>query len=176
MSSINLASKLPLDCQSFVALRSRGAVYVDKTAFIYQIARQIRPQILTRPPRFGKSTLLSTLEKLFLHGVKPLADQSDSPFKPRLEVMSLNGRADCVFDVPQCHLTVVFEFKYEASFDQNKLDDKLAEALQQIKDRKYALNGNSEPRVARFGLVFCGEPGKRGFARVALADVLPSNG
>ena len=97
-------------------------------------------------------------------------------FKPRLEVMSLNGRADCVFDVPQCHLTVVFEFKYEASFDQNKLDDKLAEALQQIKDRKYALNGNSEPRVARFGLVFCGELGKRGFARVALADVLPSNG
>ena len=96
-------------------------------------------------------------------------------FKPRLEVMSLNGRADCVFDVSQCHLTVVFEFKYEASFDQKKLDDKLAEALQQIKDRKYALNGNSEPRVARFGLVFCGEPGKRGFARVALADVLPSN-
>ena len=96
-------------------------------------------------------------------------------FKPRLEVMSLNGRADCVFDLPQCHLTVVFEFKYEASFDQKKLDDKLAEALQQIKDRKYALNGNSEPRVARFGLVFCGEPGKRGFARVALADVLPSN-
>lgn len=97
-------------------------------------------------------------------------------FKPRLEVMSLNGQADCVFDVPQCHLTVVFEFKYEASFDQNKLDDKLAEALQQIKDRKYALNGNSEPQVACFGLVFCGEPGKRGFTRVALADVLPSNG
>ena len=81
MSSIDLASKFPLECQSFVALRNHGAVYVDKTAFVYQIARQIRPQILTRPPRFGKSTLLSTLEKLFLHGVKSLADQSDSPFK-----------------------------------------------------------------------------------------------
>ena len=47
-------------------------MYVDKTAFVYQIARQIRPQILTRPQRFGKSTLLSTLEELFLHGVKYL--------------------------------------------------------------------------------------------------------
>ena len=42
MSSIDLASKLPLECQSFVALRSRGAVYVDKTAFVYQIALSIR--------------------------------------------------------------------------------------------------------------------------------------
>ena len=91
--------------------------------------------------------------------------------KPRLEVMSLNGRADCVFDLPQSQLTVVFELKYEASSDDQKLDAKLAEALQQIKKRKYAFNGNSESKVARLGLVFCGEPGKRGFARVALADV-----
>ena len=45
------------------------------------------------------------------------------------------------------------EFKFESSPDPKQLDAKLAEALQQIKDRKYALNGTSEPRVARFGLV-----------------------
>ena len=92
--------------------------------------------------------------------------------KPRAEVMSLNGRADCVFDLPGHKLTFVFEFKYEASSDPKKLDTKLEEALQQIKDRKYALDGNSEPRVARFGIVFCGAPGARGIARVGMADLI----
>ena len=92
--------------------------------------------------------------------------------KPRAEVMSLNGRADCVFDLPEHNLTFVFEFKFEASADPNKLDAKLAEAVEQIKKRQYALDGNSEPRVARFGLVFCGAHGDRGFARVGLADVI----
>ena len=92
--------------------------------------------------------------------------------KPRAEVMSLNGRADCVFDLPRHKLTFVFEFKYEESSDPKKLDAKLAEALQQIKDRKYALDGNSEPRVARFGIVFCGAPGARGIARLGMADLI----
>ena len=92
--------------------------------------------------------------------------------KPRAEVMSLNGRADCVFDLPGHNITFVFEFKYEASADDNALDAKLAEALQQIKSRKYALDGNSESRVARLGLVFCAAPSERGFARVELADVI----
>ena len=92
--------------------------------------------------------------------------------KPRAEVLSLNGRADCVFDLPEHKLTFVFEFKYEASSDPKKLDAKLDEALQQIKKRQYALDGNSQPRVARFGIVFCGAPGARGVARVAMADLI----
>ena len=91
-------------------------------------------------------------------------------YKPRVEVMSLHGRADCVFDVPWLHTTIVLEFKFESSPDPKQLDAKLAEALQQIKDRKYALNGTSEPRVARFGLVYCSDPSERQFVRMALAD------
>ena len=91
-------------------------------------------------------------------------------YKPRVEVMSLHGRADCVFDVPWLHTTIVLEFKFESSPDPKQLDAKLAEALQQIKDRKYALNGTSEPRVARFGLVYCSDPSERKFVRMALAD------
>ena len=91
-------------------------------------------------------------------------------YKPRVEVMSLHGRADCVFDVPGHHLTIVLEFKFESSADPKQLDAKLEEALQQIKDRKYALNGTSEPKVARFGLVYCSDPSERQFVRMALAD------
>ena len=77
-----------------------------------------------------------------------------------------------MFDLPRHKLTFVFEFKYEESSDPKKLDAKLAEALQQIKDRKYALDGNSEPRVARFAIVFCGAPGARGIARLGMADLI----
>ena len=90
--------------------------------------------------------------------------------KPRAEVLSLNGRADCVFDLPEHKVTIVFEFKFEASSNPKKLDAKLAEALKQIKKRKYVLDGNSQPKVARFGLVFCAAKGDRGFARVGKAD------
>ena len=92
-------------------------------------------------------------------------------YKPRAEVMSLHGRADCVFDVPSHHLTIVLEFKFESSADPKQLDAKLEEALQQVKDRKYALNGTSEPKVARFGLVYCSDPSERKFVRMALADI-----
>lgn len=44
------------------------------------LAYDRKPLILTRPQRFGKSTLLSTMEELFLHGVKPY-DGHDSYFK-----------------------------------------------------------------------------------------------
>ena len=84
--------------------------------------------------------------------------------------MSLNGRADCVFDLPEHKVTIVFEFKFEASSNPKKLDAKLAEALKQIKKRKYVLDGNSQPKVARFGLVFCAAKGERGFARVGKAS------
>ena len=91
-------------------------------------------------------------------------------YKPRVEVMSLHGRADCIFDLPGLHTTIVLEFKFESSPDPKQLDAKLAEALQQIKDRKYAFNGTSEPRVARFGLVYCSDSSERKFVRMALAD------
>ena len=52
----------------------------DVIPFVYKLARDSQPRILIRPRRFGKSTLLSTLEELFLHGVKPY-DGHDSCFK-----------------------------------------------------------------------------------------------
>ena len=52
----------------------KNAIYVDKTKFVYNLAINDQPRVLTRPRRFGDSTLLSTLKELFLHGVKPFID------------------------------------------------------------------------------------------------------
>ena len=56
----------PVGEQSFENLRADSAVYVDKTALIYQLVKQGRFYFLSRPRRFGKSLLVSTLEAYFL--------------------------------------------------------------------------------------------------------------
>ena len=57
---------LPIGIQDFEDLRRRKCIYVDKTAFIYKLAREGKPYFLSRPRRFGKSLLLSTMEYYFL--------------------------------------------------------------------------------------------------------------
>ena len=58
--------KLPIGIQSFEDLRRSDYLYVDKTAFVYQLVTTGKPYFLSRPRRFGKSLLLSTLEAYFL--------------------------------------------------------------------------------------------------------------
>ena len=58
--------KMPVGEQSFQNLRNDGCVYVDKTQYIYNIITQGRAYFLSRPRRFGKSLLVSTLKSYFL--------------------------------------------------------------------------------------------------------------
>ena len=55
----------PIGIQSFEKLRRDGYIYVDKTALIYKLVTTGSYYFLSRPRRFGKSLLLSTLEAYF---------------------------------------------------------------------------------------------------------------
>lgn len=55
----------PIGIQNFESLRRDGYFYVDKTALIYQMAKTGRYYFLSRPRRFGKSLLISTIEAYF---------------------------------------------------------------------------------------------------------------
>ena len=55
----------PIGIQNFESLRKDAYLYIDKTALIYQLATTGRYYFLSRPRRFGKSLLLSTLEAYF---------------------------------------------------------------------------------------------------------------
>ena len=57
--------KFPIGVQSFERLRNEGFVYVDKTAFVYKMVNEGRCYFLSRPRRFGKSLLMSTIEAYF---------------------------------------------------------------------------------------------------------------
>ncbi|MBP5464364.1 MAG: AAA family ATPase, partial [Treponema sp.] len=64
---------LPIGIQDFEKLRRGNHVYVDKTALIYKLAQTSTPYFLSRPRRFGKSLLVTTLEAYF-QGRKELFD------------------------------------------------------------------------------------------------------
>ena len=52
----------PIGIQNFEKIRKDGYFYIDKTAWVYQLAKTGSYYFLSRPRRFGKSLLISTLE------------------------------------------------------------------------------------------------------------------
>ncbi len=57
--------KYPIGIQNFESLRRDGYAYVDKTDVVWRLAQAGRYYFLSRPRRFGKSLLLSTIEAYF---------------------------------------------------------------------------------------------------------------
>jgi hypothetical protein len=77
--------KLPVDISSFAELRRLQYLYIDKTEYIYRMVTGGRRFFLSRPRRFGKSLLVSTLKEL-LAGHRELFEglwiaQSDFPWE-----------------------------------------------------------------------------------------------
>jgi len=70
-----LMRKLPLDISTFSILKKSGYIYVDKTEHMYRMITQGRRYFLSRPRRFGKSLLVSTLQEI-LQGNKELFSDS----------------------------------------------------------------------------------------------------
>ena len=58
--------KYPIGIQDFEKVIKGGYAYVDKTELIYDMANNGSIYFLSRPRRFGKSLLVSTLENYFL--------------------------------------------------------------------------------------------------------------
>ena len=58
--------KYPIGIQTFEKVIQRGCVYVDKTDLVYSLVKDGDVYFLSRPRRFGKSLLISTLESYFL--------------------------------------------------------------------------------------------------------------
>jgi hypothetical protein len=63
--------KYPVGCQDFEKIRKQGMLYVDKTAIIYELVNSYGYVFLSRPRRFGKTLLTSTLH-YYLAGRKDL--------------------------------------------------------------------------------------------------------
>jgi hypothetical protein len=60
-----MLQRLPVGIQTFSELRSRNCLYVDKTENIAQLLNTGKYFFLSRPRRFGKSLLLSTIKEIY---------------------------------------------------------------------------------------------------------------
>jgi len=88
--------QLPLGISTFFTIRNEGYIYVDKTENIYNLIQQGKRYFLSRPRRFGKSLLVSTLKEI-LAGNKSLfkdlwIEKSDYTWQPHGVIsLSLSG-------------------------------------------------------------------------------------
>lgn len=77
--------KLPIGIQDFERLIKEKYIYVDKTEYVYKLAKSGLPYFLSRPRRFGKSLFLSTLRAYFegkkelFNGLKIIELEGDGP-------------------------------------------------------------------------------------------------
>ena len=57
--------KYPIGIQNFKEIINGGYLYIDKTESIYRLIERGKYYFLSRPRRFGKSLLVSTLQALY---------------------------------------------------------------------------------------------------------------
>ena len=79
--------RYPIGIQSFERLRNDNCVYIDKTELIYRLVNTHTTYFLSRPRRFGKSLLVSTLEAYFLVK-RPVQGSDDGTVGERLDGLS----------------------------------------------------------------------------------------
>jgi hypothetical protein len=144
-SNMKALKNLPFGVQDFESLRNDGYLYVDKTALVYQLATTGRYYLLSRPRRFGKSMLLSTLHAYFT-GKKELFEglaienlEKDWIKHPVLH-LDLNTVESLKFDYLKYHLNDTFS-EYEEIYGKSSEEKTLDERFAGIIRRAYEKTG-----------------------------------
>ncbi|MBD5286392.1 MAG: AAA family ATPase, partial [Bacteroides sp.] len=131
--------------QTFSQIIEEGYVYVDKTAYIKQLLNQSKFIFLSRPRRFGKSLLLSTLEAYF-EGRRELfkglaADSMDLDWTPR-PVLHFDFNAENYSKEDGLeHLLDGLLRDYEKSYDRDPEDTTLSQRFKRIIKSAYEKTG-----------------------------------
>ena len=145
---------LPIGIQNFESLRKEGFLYVDKTELIYKLIKGGRYYFLSRPRRFGKSLLMSTIHAVF-DGKRELFDG-----------LAIADKADIDWAKhPVLHLDLNTE-KYDA---KEVLEDKINLFLSEAEDL-YGKNPNEKSFGTRFEGVIQRAYDKTGKGVVILVD------
>jgi hypothetical protein len=130
--------KYPIGIQDFRELRKGGYVYVDKTREIFELIESGKYYFLSRPRRFGKSLLISTLKYLFqgereLYKDLWIADKHDFNPHPVLhfsfssigyKTMGLEAALDAKIES--------LAAQHDINLDRTTYDQKFAELLEKL--------------------------------------------
>ena len=136
--------KMPLGIQDFEEMRRGDYLYVDKTDIVWQLANGIKYNFLSRPRRFGKSLLCSTLKCYFegrkelFEGLKIMQMEEDWVKRPVIYLsMSLGGSS--AQELKE-YLHYVLS-TYEKFYGKNPNERSLGNRLNGIIQRAYEQSG-----------------------------------
>lgn len=155
-----MTRRYPVGIQTFERIIREGYLYVDKTDLVWQLARCAPFVFMSRPRRFGKSLLTSTLDSYFrgdkelFKGLKIESLETEWKKYPviHLDLSTAKGQdsaeqlKDTDMAVSMTDIIYVFEFKAGGS---------ATEALRQIDDKGYALPYKADgKKVVKVGVNF----------------------
>lgn len=136
--------KLPLGIQDFEEMRRDGYLYVDKTDMVWQMANGVKYNYFSRPRRFGKSLLCSTLRCYFegrkelFEGLKIIDLEHEWVKRPVIYLsMSLGGSTEISLS---SYLDSVLS-TYEDIYGKNSKEKTLGNRLNGIIQRAYEQSG-----------------------------------
>lgn len=152
----NTERKLPVGIQSFEKLRDQKCVYVDKTGYIYKLVHEVTPFFLSRPRRFGKSLLLSTLAA-YWEGKKEL-----------FEGLTIEQLENSNHDAWKQYPVFYFDFNGE-NYTKTDLEQVLIARLKRFEE-KYGIEDTSETLGERFQNLLIKVHAQTGLRCVVLVD------
>jgi hypothetical protein len=137
--------KYPIGIQTFEKIREDGYVYVDKTALVYQLATTGAVYFLSRPRRFGKSLLVSTLEAYYsgrkeLFEGLALAELEKDWYQYPIFKIDFNGDVFARQGVLEAKIET-YVSKWEVAYGKNPLDLTVGDRFKGVLERAYQQTG-----------------------------------
>ncbi len=138
--------RYPISVQSFETIIDRNLAYVDKTSLVYELAQE-HVCFLSRPRRFGKSLLISTLDAYFsgkkelFHGLKIENLENNWKEHPILRIDFAVGdytQANTLNEVLDDKLS-----KWEAEYEVNNIREDLGLRFLNIIEAVHKKTGNN---------------------------------
>ena len=152
-----MGKKLPVGIQGFEKIRTDNFLYVDKTEYVYQLVHNNVPYFLSRPRRFGKSLLLSTM-KAYFEGRRELF------FGLAIEKLEENNKYAWT-----AYPVFYFDFNGANYQESGALENKLSYMLQEWEE-KYDSENNGNTLSERFQNLLKKANEKTGLRAVVLVD------
>ena len=137
--------RYPIGIQTFSEIIRGGYVYVDKTDLVWQLAHYAKYIFMSRPRRFGKSLLTSTLESYFrgerelFEGLKIMEIEQEWEHYPVIR-LDLSGSKNMSYANVKVELENIIT-PYEAKYGENARETTPGMRLAGVIERAYEQTG-----------------------------------
>ena len=139
--------RLPIGIQTFENIREEGYLYVDKTALVYKMTHEYKYVFLSRPRRFGKSLLCSTLKSYFegrkdlFEGLKMMELEQEWRQHPVLLISLASIKGGTVEDF-NARMSLQLR-RYEEQFGIERNSEVLGERFQNLIEQIPTISGKN---------------------------------